>query len=76
MCVRKSAVRPLEIKTFRSSVRHGTATASAKPINWAFALTRLLSKVEVVFDSDEPRIHYFLDAPQFFRKQAIMRIET
>jgi hypothetical protein len=32
--------------------------------------------VKVVFDSDEPRIHYFLDAPQFFRKQAIMRIET
>jgi hypothetical protein len=32
--------------------------------------------VEVVFDADEPRIHYFFDAPQFFRKQAIMRIET
>jgi hypothetical protein len=35
-----------------------------------------LSQVEVVFDADEPRIHYFFDAPQFFRKQAIMRIET
>jgi hypothetical protein len=40
------------------------------------ALIGVLSQVEVVFDADEPRIHYFFDAPQFFRKQAIMRIET
>jgi hypothetical protein len=32
--------------------------------------------MEVVFDSDEPRIHYFLDAPQSFRKQAIVGIEA
>jgi hypothetical protein len=35
-----------------------------------------LSQVEVVFDSGEPRIHDFFDPPQFFRKQAILGVET
>jgi len=54
-----------------SDVRHGVTTASVKPIKYGF-----LSQVEVVFDSDEPRIHYFLDAPQFFRKQVFLSIEA
>jgi hypothetical protein len=32
--------------------------------------------VKVVFDSGEPRIHDFFDAPQFFREQAILGVET